>query len=51
MALKKELVREKILRAAQGVFEKIGPEKTTLEDLGRAAGMNKTSLYYYFTNK
>jgi AcrR family transcriptional regulator len=51
MALKRELVREKIIRAAQSVFEKIGPEKTTLEDLGRAAGMNKTSLYYYFNNK
>lgn len=51
MALKRELVREKILRAAQAVFEKIGPEKTTLDDLGKAAGMNKTSLYYYFTNK
>ena len=51
MALKRELVREKILRTAQAVFEKIGPEKTTLDDLGSAAGMNKTSLYYYFTNK
>lgn len=33
------------------VFETFGFEKTTLDDLGRAAGMNKTSLYYYFKNK
>ncbi len=51
MALKREIVREKIIQAAQTVFEAFGPEKTTLEDLGRAAGMNKTSLYYYFDNK
>jgi AcrR family transcriptional regulator len=51
MALKREIVREKIIQAAQTVFEAFGPEKTTLEDLGRAAGMNKTSLYYYFENK
>lgn len=49
--MKKDIVREKIMQSAIQVFETFGFEKTTLDDLGRAAGMNKTSLYYYFKNK
>lgn len=49
--MKKEIIREKILAAAESVFERHGFEKTILDDLGREVGMNKTSLYYYFQNK
>lgn len=49
--MKRDTVREKLLVAAETVFERHGFEKTTLEDLGREAGLNKTSLYYYYPNK
>lgn len=49
--MKRDIIREKILSTAESVFERHGYEKTILDDLGRAAGMNKTSLYYYYPNK
>lgn len=49
--MKRDIVREKILSAAENVFDRHGFEKTTLDDLGRELGMNKTSLYYYYKNK
>ncbi|MNI09435.1 HTH-type transcriptional regulator MtrR [compost metagenome] len=32
-------------------FERYGLEKTTLEDIAKTVGLNKTSLYYYYKNK
>lgn len=32
-------------------FAKYGLEKTTLEDIGKVVGLNKSSLYYYYKNK
>lgn len=49
--MKRDIIREKILSTAESVFERHGYDKTILDDLGRAAGMNKTSLYYYYPNK
>lgn len=49
--MKRDIVRERLLTAAETVFERHGFEKTTLDDLGREAGLNKTSLYYYYPNK
>ena len=49
--MKRDIIREKILTAAEAVFERHGYDKTILDDLGREAGMNKTSLYYYYPNK
>ena len=40
-----------ILRAAGECFARFGYEKTTLDDIGRAVGLNKASLYYYYKNK
>lgn len=40
-----------ILRAGSECFARFGFDKTTLEDIGRRAGLNKASLYYYFQNK
>lgn len=40
-----------ILEAAGDVFARYGYDKTTLEDIGKGAGLNKASLYYYFKNK
>lgn len=49
--MKRDTVRERILITSEAVFLRFGLEKTTLEDLGREAGLNKTSLYYYYPNK
>ena len=43
--------RDLILRAGSECFARYGYDKTTLDDIGRRAGLNKASLYYYFKNK
>lgn len=43
--------KDLILRAGSECFARYGYEKTTLDDIGRRAGLNKASLYYYFKNK
>jgi len=48
---KKELIKKKIGRAAMQCFAKYGLDKTTLDDIANAVGLNKASLYYYFKNK
>lgn len=48
---KRELVKEKIGKAAMLCFEKYGLDKTTLGDIAKSIGLNKASLYYYYKNK
>ena len=43
--------RERIKTAAAECLARFGYEKTTMEDIARRVGLNKTSLYYYFQNK
>jgi len=43
--------RPLILSAAAACFARYGYAKTTLDDIGRAAKLNKASLYYYFPGK
>jgi len=47
----KEDNKAKIKEAASKVFARYGYDKTTLEDIGKAVNLNKTSLYYYYKNK
>lgn len=49
--MKKEATREKIHNAAKQCFIRYGLDKTTLEDIAKAVGLNKASLYYYFKSK
>ncbi len=49
--MKENPKRDLILRAGSECFARFGFEKTTLDDIGRRAGLNKASLYYYFKNK
>ncbi|MCK4505813.1 MAG: TetR/AcrR family transcriptional regulator [Candidatus Aegiribacteria sp.] len=44
-------VAQRILQAAIRVFDKYGLRKTTMRDIAESAGMSKSSLYYYFSNK
>lgn len=46
-----ENAKESIIRAAGQCFARYGYSKTTLEDIGRAVGLKKNSLYHYFKNK
>jgi|WetSurMetagenome_2_1015567.scaffolds.fasta_scaffold66721_1 AcrR family transcriptional regulator len=40
-----------ILKAAQYIFQKVGLNEVTMEDVAKAVGMGKSSLYYYFKSK
>ncbi len=51
MSTKKEETKVKIGEAAMRCFEKYGIEKTTLDDIAKAIGLNKATLYYYYKNK
>jgi len=48
---KREQAKSRIEKAAMECFEKYGLDKTTLEDIAKAVGLNKTSLYYYYKKK
>ena len=48
---KLDIKKEAVLQAASEVFARFGFDKTTLDDIGKRAGLNKASLYYYFKNK
>ena len=44
-------MRNTIIDAARQVFLRYGFFKTTMEDISRAVGKGKSSLYYYFKSK
>lgn len=46
-----ETKQQEILLAAQGLFARYGLAKTTLDEVARAVGMKKASLYYYYKSK
>jgi len=43
--------RTTIIKVAKECFLKYGFDKTTLDDIGKLAKLNKASLYYYFKSK
>jgi len=48
---KKEKVRTELVKAARKAFAARGFSKTTMDDIARAAGKAKSTLYYYFESK
>jgi AcrR family transcriptional regulator len=44
-------VKKKIIDAAISIFLRYGYNKTTMEDIARAAKKAKSSIYHYFTSK
>ena len=48
---KDELVRKEILDEAQKLFRHFGWSNTTMEDIAKAAGKGKSTLYYYYKSK
>ena len=48
---KDDHIREEILEEAQKLFRQFGLKKTTMEDIAKAMGKGKSTLYYYFCSK
>jgi AcrR family transcriptional regulator len=48
---KDERIKQQIREAARGLFQKWGLQKTTMEDIAKAAEKGKSTLYYYFKSK
>jgi AcrR family transcriptional regulator len=44
-------IREKILAAARETIQRYGFRKTNMDDIARAMGRDRSSLYYYFPGK
>jgi AcrR family transcriptional regulator len=51
MQTKEELIREEVISTAQRLFQKYGFAKTTMEDIAKASGRGKSTLYYYYKSK
>lgn len=43
--------RAEILEAARGLYQRYGYKKTTMDDIARAAGITKPTIYTYFKGK
>ncbi len=48
---KDEAIRTEVLKAARALFQRFGLFKTTMEDIAKAAGKGKSTLYYYYASK
>ncbi len=48
---KDEIIIQGIVEAAKKLLQQYGLNKTTMEDIARAAGKGKSTLYYYFKSK
>ncbi len=48
---KDDTIREDILKEARKLFQQFGVKKTTMEDIAKAMGKGKSTLYYYFCSK
>lgn len=48
---KDEIIVQTIIDVAKKLIQQYGLNKTTMEDIAKAAGKGKSTLYYYFKNK
>ena len=46
-----DIIQEEILQAALRLYRKSGPTKVTLDNVAKATGRSRSSLYYYFKNR
>ncbi len=49
--IQEELIRQQILEAATKLFQVHGFRKVAMDDVAKAIGKGRSSLYYYFKNK
>ncbi|MEA3316524.1 MAG: TetR/AcrR family transcriptional regulator [Bacteroidota bacterium] len=48
---KHKIIRKNIIVKSSKIFSKYGFKKTTMNDIAKAMGMGKSSLYYYYKSK
>jgi len=48
---KEEIIRAEVITTAQKLFQHYGLQKTTMEDIAKAIGRGKSTLYYYYKSK
>lgn len=48
---KEDIIRDEIISTAQKLFQRYGLDKTTMEDIAKALGKGKSTLYYYYKSK
>ena len=51
MVVVKSKIRREIVKVARKIFTRKGFQKTTMDEIARATGMGKSSLYYYYSSK
>jgi AcrR family transcriptional regulator len=51
MSIKEEIIQNEVITTAQRLFQKYGYSKTTMEDIAKAMGRGKSTLYYYYKSK
>lgn len=49
--LKEDIQQEQILQAALQLYMQYGLKKVTMDDVAKAIGKSRSSLYYYYTNR
>jgi AcrR family transcriptional regulator len=49
--IKDDLFQEQVIKAAQQLFHQYGLQKVTMDDVARAVGKGRSSLYYYYKSK
>lgn len=49
--IKDEVFQEQVIRAAQLLFQQYGLHKVTMDDVAKAVGKGRSSLYYYYKSK
>ncbi|MDR3714844.1 MAG: TetR/AcrR family transcriptional regulator [Puia sp.] len=49
--IKEDIVQEQILQAAHQLFRQYGLHKVTMDDVAKAIGKGRSSLYYYYKSK
>jgi AcrR family transcriptional regulator len=51
MAMQQENIREEIILSSMKVFETYGFTRVSMQDISKACGKGRSTLYYYFTSK
>jgi len=49
--IKEDIIQEQILQAAKQLFSVHGLHKVTMDDVAKAVGKGRSSLYYYYKSK
>lgn len=49
--IREDAIQQQILLAAQQLFQKYGLQRVTVDDVAKAIGKGRSSLYYYYKSK